>query len=72
MDRLNEIVQEYIGMTPQDKGCNNWSEMQEQMVNELTEVNKREPIANNCDTIFEQASEFHDIDVSNLKQATKQ
>jgi len=40
MDKISEIVQGYLGMTPQDKGCKNWSEMQTQMVNELDEVVK--------------------------------
>jgi len=33
--KLTKIIQNYIGMTPKDKGCKNWSEMQEKMTDEI-------------------------------------
>ena len=32
---LIKLIQGYIGMTPKDKGCINWSEMQEKMADEI-------------------------------------
>lgn len=36
-DKLRNIAQSYLGMTPTDKGCSNWSEMQNKMANEIQE-----------------------------------
>ncbi len=37
-EQLLPIIQRYIGMTPQDRGCTNWNEMQEKMANEIMEL----------------------------------
>lgn len=36
-----KIAQTYLGMTPKDKGCRNWNEMQILMVNDLESVVKK-------------------------------
>lgn len=36
-NKLRNIAQSYLGMTPRDKGCSNWSEMQDKMANEIQE-----------------------------------
>lgn len=33
---VSQIVQSYLGMTPKDKGCSNWTEMQSKMEEELS------------------------------------
>lgn len=33
--KLIQLIQGYIGMTPKDKGCNNWNEMQQKMADEI-------------------------------------
>ena len=42
-DKFEAIVQSYIGMTPKDKDCLHWSEMQRQMTGELLEVLEDRP-----------------------------
>lgn len=37
-EELLPIIQKYIGMTPKDRGCTNWNEMQEKMANEIMEL----------------------------------
>jgi hypothetical protein len=37
---LMPIIQNYIGMTPKDKGCTHWSEMQEKMADEILALDK--------------------------------
>ncbi len=37
-EEFRKIAQSYIGMTPKDKGCNTWLEMQNKMADELNEV----------------------------------
>ncbi len=36
--KILELAQSYMGMTPPDKGCKNWSEMQEKFADELTQI----------------------------------
>lgn len=36
-ESLRNIAQSYLGMTPRDKGCSNWSEMQDKMALEIQE-----------------------------------
>lgn len=38
---LIKILQSYIGATPKDKGCTNWSEMQEKMADDINKIFKR-------------------------------
>lgn len=33
---LSQVIQSYLGMTPKDKGCSNWTEMQSKMEEELS------------------------------------
>ena len=40
-EEFRKIAQSYLGMTPNDKGCINWSEMQDKMANELDSAVKR-------------------------------
>lgn len=35
---INQIVQSYLGMTPIDMGCENWTEMQSKMEEEINEA----------------------------------
>ncbi len=37
-DKIYEIVQSYLGMNPDDKGCANFAEMQEKMVKEICDA----------------------------------
>lgn len=36
--KLLLIAQNYLGMTPKDKGCTNWSEMQNKMADEIIKI----------------------------------
>lgn len=37
MKNLTQIIQGYLGMTPKDKGCSNWTEMESKMEEEINE-----------------------------------
>jgi hypothetical protein len=37
MENLNQLIQGYLGMTPKDKGCENWTEMQSKMEEEIND-----------------------------------
>jgi hypothetical protein len=37
-DKLRNLAQNYLGMTPKDKGCVHWSEMQDKMADEMLEI----------------------------------
>ena len=39
-EQFRMIAQNYCGMTPKDKGCKTWGEMQQKMADELEEVVK--------------------------------
>lgn len=39
-EQLRMIAQNYCGMTPNDKGCKTWDEMQQKMADELKNVVK--------------------------------
>lgn len=41
-ENLQQLIQNYLGMTPKDKNCTNWLEMQEKMKGEITELFKKE------------------------------
>ena len=43
-NKFEAIVQSYIGMTPKDKGCLHWSEMQQKMAGELLEALEENPV----------------------------
>ncbi len=36
--KLIELAQGYLGMTPADKGCSNWNEMQHKMADEMLAI----------------------------------
>jgi len=38
--RALDIAQRYLGMTPKDLGCNDWSEMNEKLANEIIEFSE--------------------------------
>lgn len=40
MQNLTHIIQNYLGMTPKDKGCDNWFDMQSKMEEEINEFFK--------------------------------
>jgi hypothetical protein len=37
MQNLTHIIQNYLGMTPKDKGCDNWFEMMSKMEEEIND-----------------------------------
>lgn len=39
-EKFRIIAQSYCGMTPKDKGCKTWGEMQQKMADEIEEVVK--------------------------------
>ena len=42
MKNLSHIVQDYLGMTPKDKGCENWTDMQSKMEEDICELFEKE------------------------------
>ncbi len=52
MDNLSHIIQGYIGMTPKDKNCQNWIEMQSKMEEEINEFFQKEHEANIRKNVF--------------------
>jgi len=43
MDTLTDIIQQYIGAVPTDKGCSTWAELQSKMEKEITEITIPKP-----------------------------
>lgn len=41
-EELKKIIQNYLGMTPKDKGCTNWEEMNQKMLSEIEAVKNKE------------------------------
>ena len=42
MKNLTSVIQSYIGMTPKDHQCSNWTEMMSKMEEEINEVFEHE------------------------------
>ena len=42
MKNLSHLVQGYLGMTPKDKGCENWTEMQSKMEEDINQFFEKE------------------------------
>jgi len=42
MKNLSHLVQGYLGMTPKDKGCENWTEMHSKMEEDINEFFEKE------------------------------
>jgi len=45
MKNLSQIIQGYIGMTPKDKGCENWTNMQSKMEEDINEFINSRPLS---------------------------